>query len=158
MPPNPAIAPFPATPQPRFRAAGFTLVELLVVIGIIALLISILLPALSKAKESANQTKCLSNLKQIGTAAILMAQERKGYIQTCTSDAPGNSWVRQADPNRTKWVYRDDNNLLMDVYSALLPYMGVKRGPGGREPTFQTEPESRIRVFRCPSDQWLDFG
>jgi prepilin-type processing-associated H-X9-DG protein/prepilin-type N-terminal cleavage/methylation domain-containing protein len=137
----------------RCNAKAFTLVELLVVIGIIALLISVLLPALNKARQAAYTTQCLSNVRQLATASIIFANERRGYMQTVTSDAPGNSVIRFQDPERRKWIYRSDNNLLMDVYSALLPYLGAKSGA-----TFQTEAEGKSKVFRCPADQWLDFG
>ncbi len=62
----------------RFERA-FTLVELLVVIGIIAVLIAILLPALNKAREQAKQTACMSNLRQMGIAATLYVTEQRYY-------------------------------------------------------------------------------
>jgi prepilin-type N-terminal cleavage/methylation domain-containing protein len=69
---------------------GFTLVELLVVIGIIALLVGILLPVLGKAKERANATKCEANMKTLMTAFIMFSNDHKGSL-------PGNR-ANEGDP------------------------------------------------------------
>lgn len=77
------------TPQsPSGRRWGFTLVELLVVIGIIAILMAILLPAMGKARAQANTAKCLSNLRQIGQAFHIYASEHKDAWPVIRQDLP----------------------------------------------------------------------
>jgi len=92
---------------------GFTLVELLVVIGIIALLISVLLPALGRARAQANSVWCQSNMRQMGTGIYMYAQAHNGRL-------PLGFWSGSGDLNslgRTDWGW------------LILPYM--KRGSAG---------------------------
>ncbi len=71
---------------------AFTLIELLVVIAIIAILAAILFPVFARARETARQTSCLSNTKQIGLAIEMYKQDYDGFYPFSTSQAPWGTW------------------------------------------------------------------
>jgi prepilin-type N-terminal cleavage/methylation domain-containing protein len=141
----------------RHLRRAFTLVELLVVIAIIAVLIAILLPALAAAREQANVAKCLSNLRQIGTAMNMYTAEFKGW------GVPG--FIRQ-QPNggrgeETWFTILTECNYIKGVPS-ILDHVGLVAGDAvAGDTAFGTTgacPEDS--PFRCPSgeDRAYSFG
>jgi prepilin-type N-terminal cleavage/methylation domain-containing protein len=80
---------------------GFTLVELLVVIGIIALLVSILLPSLAKARVAAVRVQCMSNMRQVGIAVQYYGNDNRGFYPEIT--APNNLDDAEKNPGGTPW-------------------------------------------------------
>lgn len=122
-------------------ARGFTLIELLVVIAVIAILASLLMPALSRAKGRATQTVCMNNLRQLNVAWTIYAQDNEGRlaynfggaeIKDLLARSEAYNWANSV----LDWEVNPDNtNVTLNTHAALGAYVGRNNA-----------------VFRCPSD------
>src|SRR5579859_518256 len=83
------------------RVAGFTLVELLVVIAIIAILMALMMPAISRAKIKANQISCLNNMRQMNLAATMYAGDHNDELPARRT--PTNAWPHKLKPYYVTW-------------------------------------------------------
>lgn len=107
------------------KRQGFTLVELLVVVGVIAILIALLLPALNKARESAKQIKCASNLRQLYLASSMYAAEFQGFIPTRGEKYGLLQMIRN-------WNDSASGTEIPGLLYAVHRYMGVKVSADGK--------------------------
>ncbi|HEY1685203.1 MAG TPA: prepilin-type N-terminal cleavage/methylation domain-containing protein [Tepidisphaeraceae bacterium] len=134
-------------PVRKNKLSAFTLVELLVVIGIIALLISILLPSLNRARESANQVKCMSNLRTIGQALAFYTGDNQGCMPWGLVQYAPTYWGNQSLKRSYIADPKDANQPSWRDYLARELY---KRAAGTSNQS-DTQDNGMWGIFICPT-------
>jgi len=109
---------------------AFTLIELLVVISVVALLLSIVMPALGRARQKARSTSCLSRMRQIGLASAMYVQDNDGYFAKSSHSAAACGCLRWGP--------------------AFMPFLGFGPYQGSTTPAWDT---AFTKFYRCPSDR-----
>ena len=112
---------------------SFTLIELMVVIAIIAILASLLLPVLGKARKKAYSVVCKNQLKQIGLSMFMLTEDNYGFLPHVRADDP--------NPRSKTWTW------------AVAPYLGVGRQENGAMRTVEVDLDSHI--YKCPSNEMI---
>jgi prepilin-type N-terminal cleavage/methylation domain-containing protein/prepilin-type processing-associated H-X9-DG protein len=125
------------------RRFAFTLVELLVVVAIIGILIAILLPVLSRARESANRAKCLSNVRQIGLALLAYTGENRGWF-------PGASMGLYRRPH--DWLHWQTNGPPRDIQESSIARYLSKPVTAGALTCPSDDPDPRVRNWFFPTE------
>ncbi|MCM8773073.1 MAG: type II secretion system GspH family protein [Candidatus Omnitrophica bacterium] len=131
------------------KGKGFTLIELLVVVAIIAIMASMLLPALGRAREKARQAVCINNLKQIGLATLMYAEDYDGYIPGAKGAGANynNSYYFTISPK--EYAYKYPAGLL--IWGGYLGKVSFDNLPPSQARTYAIK---LFGIFKCPSDRY----